>query len=125
MKLFEGDTARCSQCHGGFNFSDQSPQAGGQPHAKPRFHNTGLYNVDGKGGYPELNRGVYETSLVASDMGRFRAPSLRNVALTTAPYMHDGSKPTLQSVLDHYANGGTVVASGPNAGDGRANPLQG
>ena len=37
--------------------------------------------------------------------GRFRAPTLRNVALT-APYMHDGSVPTLQAVVEHYASGG-------------------
>ncbi len=39
------------------------------------------------------------------DMGRFRAPTLRNIAVT-APYMHDGSIPTLEAVLDHYASGG-------------------
>ena len=38
-------------------------------------------------------------------MGRFRAPTLRNVALT-APYMHDGSIATLGEVVDHYAAGG-------------------
>lgn len=122
LKLFQGDAAKCSQCHGGFNFSDQSPEDGHRdPH--PPFHNTGLYNVDGHGSYPVLNRGVYETSLVASDMGKFRAPSLRNVAMT-APYMHDGSKPSLQAVLAHYARGGTVTASGPDAGDGRTNPYK-
>ena len=35
----------------------------------------------------------------------FRVPSLRNVAVT-APYMHDGSLPTLEDVIDHYAAGG-------------------
>ncbi|EHR68966.1 cytochrome c peroxidase [Burkholderiales bacterium JOSHI_001] len=39
------------------------------------------------------------------DARAFRTPSLRNVALT-APYMHDGSLPTLQAVLDHYVAGG-------------------
>ena len=38
-------------------------------------------------------------------MGRFRAPTLRNIALT-APYMHDGSIESLDKVLDHYAAGG-------------------
>jgi cytochrome c peroxidase len=38
-------------------------------------------------------------------MGRFRAPTLRNIALT-APYMHDGSLPTLAAVVTHYASGG-------------------
>jgi cytochrome c peroxidase len=48
---------------------------------------------------------------------------LRNVAVT-APYMHDGSIATLDAVLDHYAAGGRTIASGPNAGVGRANPLK-
>ena len=38
-------------------------------------------------------------------MGKFRAPTLRNIALTS-PYMHDGSIPDLESVLDHYGAGG-------------------
>ena len=38
-------------------------------------------------------------------MGRFRTPSLRNIALT-APYMHDGRFKTLSEVLDHYISGG-------------------
>lgn len=47
------------------------------------FHNTGLYPVQGK----------------------FKTPTLRNIALT-APYMHDGSIATLEEVVDHYAAGG-------------------
>ena len=38
-------------------------------------------------------------------MGKFRVPTLRNVALT-APYMHDGSLLNLDAVLDHYVRGG-------------------
>ena len=37
--------------------------------------------------------------------GKFKTPTLRNIALT-APYMHDGSIPTLEQVVDHYASGG-------------------
>jgi cytochrome c peroxidase len=59
----------------------------------------------------------------AEDMGRFRAPSLRNVALT-APYMHDGSVATLPEVLALYAAGGRSVTTGPLAGDGRRSPLK-
>jgi cytochrome c peroxidase len=40
-----------------------------------------------------------------ADMGKFRVPTLRNIALT-APYMHDGSIETLPLVLDHYSRGG-------------------
>ncbi|MDB5975791.1 MAG: cytochrome-c peroxidase [Nevskia sp.] len=38
------------------------------------------------------------------DQGRFRVPSLRNIALT-APYMHDGRYDSLEQVLDHYSGG--------------------
>jgi cytochrome c peroxidase len=51
-------------------------------------------------------------------MGRFRTPTLRNVALT-APYMHDGSIATLDAVLDHYREGGRTIVDGPHAGVGR------
>ena len=44
----------------------------------------------------------------AEDMGKFRAPTLRNIAVT-APYMHDGSITTLGEVLDHYARGGRAA----------------
>lgn len=47
--------------------------------------------------------------------------TLRNIALT-APYMHDGSIPTLEGVLDHYAAGGRTIQSGPYAGNGHNNP---
>lgn len=45
------------------------------------------------------------------DMVRFRAPTLRNIAVT-APYMHDGSIDTLDEVIDHYARGGRELAAG-------------
>jgi cytochrome c peroxidase len=56
-------------------------------------------------------------------MGRFKPPTLRNVAVT-APYMHDGSIATLAEVLDHYAAGGRTIAVGPHAGIGRSSPLK-
>jgi cytochrome c peroxidase len=90
--------------------------------AKP-FHNIGLYNVGGTGAYPEPNRGVMELSGLFKDMGAFRAPSLRNVAVT-APYMHDGSVATLEEVVDIFAEGGRNVTTGPYAGDGRLNPYK-
>ena len=56
-------------------------------------------------------------------MGRFRVPTLRNVAVT-APYMHDGSVATLEEVLDLYARGGRLIEDGPNAGDGAESPYK-
>ena len=64
-----------------------------QPVRAP-FHNTGLYNIDGAGAYPAPNTGVHEVTRDPADMGRFKAPTLRNIAVT-APYMHDGSIATL------------------------------
>lgn len=122
--LFFGEKAECFHCHGSFNFNDQVVHAGSRPGLiETPFHNTGLYNIDGRGGFPAPNRGVFESSFVATDMGRFRAPSLRNVGVT-APYMHDGSIATLREVLDFYAAGGRNITSGPLAGDGRANPFK-
>jgi len=52
--------------------------------------------------YTDLGRGA--VSGVSSDNGKFRVPSLRNVALS-APYMHDGRYKTLGDVIDHYSHG--------------------
>jgi cytochrome c peroxidase len=120
--LFFSERLECHHCHNGINFADtvlhERNKAG-----EVAFHNTGLYNLDGKGRYPPPNIGIAEITGRPEDMGRFRAPSLRNVAVT-APYMHDGSIATLDEVIDHYAAGGRTIASGPNAGVGRTNPLK-
>jgi len=64
---------------------------------------------------------VFELTERLSDMGKFRAPSLRNVELT-APYNHDGSVATLEEVVPNYAAGGRLITEGALAGDGRTNP---
>jgi len=67
---------------------------------------------------PPNDLGRYEVTLDPADRWRYRTPSLRNVALT-APYMHDGSLPTLAAVIDFYAAGAV-----PNEGlDPRLRPL--
>jgi cytochrome c peroxidase len=120
MELFFSEAVECHHCHGGFNFSLSVKHA--ETAFEPRaFHNTGLYNVGGTGAYPTGNQGLYETTFDEADRGKFRAPTLRNVAVT-GPYMHDGSIATLEEVLDTYAAGGRVIEDGPWAGDGRANP---
>lgn len=120
QQLFMGEKGECSHCHGSFIFDDQVSYVG-SPAEKLKFHNTGLYNLGGTGDYPYGNRGLFEITGKAKDMGAFRAPSLRNVA-RTAPYMHDGSVATLRDVIDIYAAGGRVINEGPFAGDGRRNP---
>ncbi len=104
--LFFSEQAQCASCHSGPTFSDQYADVTTTIVRTP-FHNTGLYNIDGKGAYPEPNRGILELSGKAADMGAFRTQSLRNVAVT-APYMHDGSIPTLAAVLEHYATHGQL-----------------
>ena len=120
--LFFSDRAQCFRCHGGFNFTTAVDYVG-KSFVPIEFHNTGLYNVDGKGGYPAVNTGVYEITGDPADMGRFKAPSLRNIAVT-APYMHDGSIPTLEDVVAHYEAGGRTIADGPDRGVGSKSPLK-
>jgi cytochrome c peroxidase len=120
--LFFSERLECFHCHGGYAFSDSVVSAS-SAFDETAFHNTGLYNVDGRGAYPAGNTGVREVTGRAEDMGRFRAPTLRNIAVT-APYMHDGSIATLEGVLDHYAAGGRTIRSGPFAGVGADNPLK-
>jgi cytochrome c peroxidase len=101
--LFNSDRLACGYCHTGLHLTDAIPET--------RFHNTGLYNLDGAGALPEGNRGLVEHTGKPEDMGKFRTPMLRNVALT-APYMHDGSLATLDAVIDHYAAGGEAARTG-------------
>jgi cytochrome c peroxidase len=95
----------CFQCHGGWNFSgairfEGSHVAGGMDQ-RGGFFNTGVT------AYAAPNRGLYELTHKPEDIGKFRVPSLRNIAVT-APYMHDGSLATLEEVIDHYAAGGRM-----------------
>ncbi|MBE9009213.1 di-heme enzyme [Pseudanabaenaceae cyanobacterium LEGE 13415] len=121
-KLFHSERLECFHCHGGFNFSDSAKHER-LAFSEVAFHNTGLYNIDNKGAFPPRNTGVYEITSQLSDMGRFRAPTLRNIALT-APYMHDGSIATLEEVIEHYRVGGRTIHSGEFAGVGRNNPFK-
>ncbi len=119
MRLFFSERLACSECHSGINLSGPIVSVE-QPDAEPEFHNTGLYNLDGAGAYPRGNRGLFDHTGRPEDVGRFRAPTLRNIAIT-APYMHDGSIATLDAVLDHYAAGGRNLGLGEAAGH---NPLK-
>ena len=116
--LFFGEKMECYHCHGGLNFND-NVQHSRMPFPELGFHNTGLYDIDGKGSYPKKNPGIIDITGLAGDIGKFRTPTLRNVALT-APYMHDGSIPTLAEVIrSHYARAGRASAK-----YGQPNPLR-
>ena len=121
-QLFFDHRFECYHCHSGITFTDNL-QTSRSAFAETGFHNTGLYNLDGRGAYPASNTGLMELTGDPADMGKFRTPSLRNVALT-APYFHDGSAETLLEVLDHYRVGGRTIADGPHAGIGARSPLR-
>ena len=122
MDLFFSERLECFHCHGGFNFSDSTTHANTRVESVG-YHNTGLYNVAGTGSYPADNTGLYDMTGERRDMGRFKAPSLRNVAVT-APYMHDGSIGSLVDVIRHYERGGRLIEQGEYAGDGRLSPFK-
>ncbi|MEL7160384.1 MAG: cytochrome c peroxidase [Bacteroidota bacterium] len=84
----------CGHCHNQPSFGDN------------RFKNNGLDDVAGLDDFTD--RGFGAVSGSRFDNGKFRTPTLRNIALT-APYMHDGRFATLEEVLDHYASGGHGV----------------
>lgn len=88
LAIFQGK-GRCVVCHNGFLLSDEG------------YHNLGVP----QSGTLSVDVGRYAVTHDLSDQGRFRTPSLRNVALT-APYMHDGSFRTLNQVVDFYDRGG-------------------
>ena len=119
MDLFFSGRAGCAGCHPAPLFMSPAVYVGTSP--EPRFHNTGLYNLDGEGSYPENGTGLFEHTRRPGDMGRFRVTTLRNIA-RTAPYMHDGSIATLTEVVDHYASGGSN--RGPTGEPGDRSPLQ-
>jgi cytochrome c peroxidase len=93
MELFNRDKdeanniagADCFHCHGEPMFTSN------------QFHNNGLDAI-----FTDLGRGFFTNN--PNDNGKFKAPSLRNIALT-APYMHDGRFETLDDVIDHYSTG--------------------
>jgi len=85
--------ARCSSCHAG-------PLLGGQS-----FANVGVPQIGpgvGSAAPLDIGRGE-EMKQIKQYQFAFRVQPLRNVELT-APYMHDGAYPTLETVVRHYNN---------------------
>jgi cytochrome c peroxidase len=86
----------CIACHVGPNFTDE------------RLHNTGIAWRPSGGPGPAgryLDEGHFAVSGREDDRGRFKTPTLREVE-RTSPYMHDGSRATLEDVLNFYNDGG-------------------
>jgi len=118
--IFHSAKVACSTCHTGFMLSGETATAR-NPEPGVEFHNTGLYNLPGLLSYPAQNTGMHAITKNPRDVGKFKVPTLRNVAVT-APYMHDGSVATLEEAIAHYAAGGRTIAGGPQAGIGHDNP---
>jgi cytochrome c peroxidase len=88
LEIFNGK-GHCTACHWGPYFSDG------------RFHNLGLPAKDPKN--PDVGR--YAVTKDPRDRGAFKTPTVRDAA-RRAPYLHDGSEKTLESLIDFYDRGG-------------------
>lgn len=85
-QLFISNKAKCFDCHSSEDFTDD------------QFKNIGLYN-----GTTQKDEGRFFITNDKKDLGRFKTPGLRNVAVT-GPYMHDGRFKTLEQVVLYYNN---------------------
>ena len=90
FQLFNSPATSCNACHVGNLFTNQAFQYIG---VRPQDDDLGRFAVTGN----------------VLDRGAMRVPSLRNVELR-APYFHDGSKATLEDVIDFYDRGGDFDA---------------
>lgn len=79
--FFRKNSCANSACHNGITFSSDS-----------------LVNI---GIFSEADKGVFGLTHNPADIGKFKTPTLRNVALT-GPYMHNGQHKTLREVIEYY-----------------------
>jgi cytochrome c peroxidase len=116
LRFFVG-TGRCAMCHAGPNFTNGEFHDIGIPffvapgkvdpgrHEGIRQVQGSRFNLLGRFSDDARRKSAIATQHIALEhrnWGEFRVPSLRNVAVT-APYMHNGSLPTLRHVLGHYS----------------------
>lgn len=85
FEIFFTEKGDCFHCHGTILFTDN------------KFHNNGMDSII-------TDKGLYQITNNPNDIGKFKSPSLRNIAYT-APYMHDGRFETLEEVIDFYSEG--------------------
>jgi cytochrome c peroxidase len=85
-QLFISNRAKCFDCHSREDFTNDE------------FKNIGLYN-----GSTQKDGGRFSITNDQKDLGRFKTPGLRNIAVT-GPYMHDGRFKTLEQVVQYYNN---------------------
>ena len=102
--LFNGK-GKCIQCHFGADFTTNE------------FKNIGLFD-----GYRLNDSGRILITGISGDLGRFKVPALRNIAIT-APYMHNGIFKTLREVIDFYNDPDKIVPKAMNRDTILARPL--
>ena len=83
---------KCAQCHQSDLFTDDE------------YHNNGLDATFSDFSHDELFLGRYRVTRNPDDIGKYKTPTLRNIAIT-APYMHDGRFSSLEEVLNFYNSG--------------------
>ncbi len=105
LTLFN-EKGKCIECHFAADLTGDE------------FRNIGLY--DNKI-YQDSGRAAISKN--PEDLGKFKTPSLRNVAIT-APYMHDGSFRTLREVIDYYDQPDKFVSHAINRDTLLNKPLQ-
>lgn len=104
-RVIFNEKGRCFDCHFGPDFTGD------------QFRNIGLFN-----GKNLADSGRYVVTKDPEDIGKFKTPGLRNVAMT-APYMHNGMFKTLREVIDYYNDPGKVVPDAINRDTILSRPL--
>jgi cytochrome c peroxidase len=105
-QLFVSEKTKCFDCHNGPDFTNDD------------FKNIGLYD-----GVNLMDEGRSVITKNTEDLGKFKTPGLRNVAIT-APYMHNGMFKTLEEVVEYYDNIYAFVAKPINLDSTLKEPLK-
>ena len=104
-QIIFNEKGKCFDCHFGPDFTGD------------QFRNIGLYNAK------DLNdKGRSEITKDSTDIGKFKVPGLRNIAVT-GPYMHNGMFKTLSEVIDYYDTPNTFVKGSINSDSLLLKPL--
>lgn len=104
-KVFLSEKSRCFDCHFLVDFTNDD------------FKNIGLFN-----GILLNDKGRFNITNNPDDLGKFKTPGLRNIAVT-APYMHNGMFKTLEEVVDYYNDPATFVPNWINIDSTLMKPL--
>ena len=104
-EIFMSPRAKCFDCHFSPDFTGDE------------FKNIGLYDEN-----KFKDKGRFEVTKDNADLGKFKVPGLRNVAVT-APYMHDGSMKTLTEVIEYYNDPYKIVPNPINMDTTLLKPL--